>query len=82
MLLLISADNLIALYLGLELMSLALYVLAAFRGDDGRPRKRGSQIFFSARVVRHDAYAHRCSTVFGDGCRRGHRGSSPLGAIG
>ncbi len=45
MLLLISADNLIALYLGLELMSLALYVMAAFARDDGRSSEAGLKYF-------------------------------------
>jgi len=45
MLLLISADNLIALYLGLELMSLALYVIAAFARDDGRASEAGLKYF-------------------------------------
>ncbi len=45
MLLLISANNLIALYLGLELMSLALYVLAAFARDDARASEAGLKYF-------------------------------------
>lgn len=45
MLLLISADNLIALYLGLELMSLALYVMAAFARDDGKSSEAGLKYF-------------------------------------
>ena len=45
MLLLISADNLIALYLGLELMSLALYVVAAFERDDARASEAGLKYF-------------------------------------
>jgi NADH-quinone oxidoreductase subunit N len=45
MLLLISADNLIALYLGLELMSLALYVMAAFARDDGQASEAGLKYF-------------------------------------
>ncbi|MCC3244510.1 NADH-quinone oxidoreductase subunit NuoN [Methylocystis sp. WRRC1] len=45
MMLLISADNLIALYLGLELMSLALYVMAAFARDDGRSSEAGLKYF-------------------------------------
>src|SRR5208283_1429424 len=45
MMLLISADNLIALYLGLELMSLALYVVAAFALDDGRASEAGLKYF-------------------------------------
>ena len=34
MLMLISANDLIALYLGLELLSLSSYVIAAFHRDD------------------------------------------------
>jgi NADH-quinone oxidoreductase subunit N len=45
MMLLISADNLIALYLGLELMSLALYVMAAFARDDARASEAGLKYF-------------------------------------
>jgi NADH-quinone oxidoreductase subunit N len=45
MMLLISAENLIALYLGLELMSLALYVLAAFARDDGEASEAGLKYF-------------------------------------
>ena len=45
MMLLISADNLIALYLGLELMSLALYVLAAFAREDGQASEAGLKYF-------------------------------------
>ncbi len=40
MLLMVSAANFIALYMGLELQSLALYVLAAFNRDScGRPKR-------------------------------------------
>jgi NADH-quinone oxidoreductase subunit N len=45
MLMLISAANLIALYLGLELMSLALYVLAAFHRDNVRASEAGVKYF-------------------------------------
>jgi NADH-quinone oxidoreductase subunit N len=45
MLMLISAQNLIALYLGLELMSLALYVIAAFHRDDARASEAGLKYF-------------------------------------
>jgi NADH-quinone oxidoreductase subunit N len=43
--LLISAAGLIALYLGLELMSLALYVIAAFHRDDRRGTEAGLKYF-------------------------------------
>ena len=45
MMTLISAGNLIALYLGFELMSLALYVIAAFHRDDGRASEAGLKYF-------------------------------------
>ena len=45
MLMLISARDLIALYLGLELMSLALYVIAAFHRDNARASEAGLKYF-------------------------------------
>jgi NADH-quinone oxidoreductase subunit N len=45
MLMLISAADLIALYLGLELMSLSLYVLAAFDRDRVRASEAGLKYF-------------------------------------
>lgn len=45
MLILISAQSLLGLYLGLELMSLSLYVIAAFRRDDVRASEAGLKYF-------------------------------------
>ena len=45
MMMLISSGSLIALYLGFELMSLALYVLAAFHRDDSRASEAGLKYF-------------------------------------
>jgi len=45
MLMMISANDLIALYVGLELQSLALYVLAAIRRDDLRSSEAGLKYF-------------------------------------
>ncbi|MGP0061656.1 MAG: NADH-quinone oxidoreductase subunit NuoN [Beijerinckiaceae bacterium] len=45
MLMLISANGLIALYLGLELMSLALYVIAAFDRNNARASEAGLKYF-------------------------------------
>ena len=45
MMVMVSANDLISLYLGLELMSLALYVLAAFRRDDVRSSEAGLKYF-------------------------------------
>jgi NADH-quinone oxidoreductase subunit N len=45
MMMMISANDLLALYLGLELQSLALYVLAAIRRDDVRSSEAGMKYF-------------------------------------
>ena len=45
MMLMISANDLIAVYLGLELSSLALYVIAAIRRDDVRSTEAGLKYF-------------------------------------
>jgi NADH-quinone oxidoreductase subunit N len=45
MMLMISANDLIALYVGLELQSLALYVVAAFRRDTVRSTEAGLKYF-------------------------------------
>ena len=45
MLMLISAQNLISLYLGLELMSLSLYVIAAFHRDNVKASEAGLKYF-------------------------------------
>jgi NADH-quinone oxidoreductase subunit N len=41
----VSANDLISLYVGVELQSLALYVLAAFRRDDGKGSEAGLKYF-------------------------------------
>ncbi|MBR2536995.1 MAG: NADH-quinone oxidoreductase subunit NuoN [Hyphomicrobium sp.] len=45
MLMMVSANDLIALYLGLELQSLALYVIAAFKRDDVKSSEAGLKYF-------------------------------------
>ena len=45
MMIMISAGDLMSLYLGLELQSLALYVVAAFRRDDTRSSEAGLKYF-------------------------------------
>jgi len=45
MMMMVSAGDLIALYLGLELQSLALYVVAAFRREDVRSSEAGLKYF-------------------------------------
>ena len=45
MMMMISANDLIALYLGLELQSLSLYVMAAIKRDSGRATEAGLKYF-------------------------------------
>ena len=45
MMLMVSASNLLSLYVGLELQSLTLYVLAAFKRDDMRSSEAGLKYF-------------------------------------
>ena len=45
MMMMVSANDLIALYLGLELQSLAAYVIAAFHRDDLRSTEAGLKYF-------------------------------------
>jgi NADH-quinone oxidoreductase subunit N len=45
MLMMVSANDLIALYLGIELQSLSLYVVAAFRRDSARSSEAGLKYF-------------------------------------
>jgi len=51
MLLMISAGNMLALYLGLELHSLALYVMAALNRDDARSTEAGLKYFVLGSLV-------------------------------
>ena len=45
MLIMVSANDLMTLYVGLELLSLSLYVVAAFRRDDERSAEAGLKYF-------------------------------------
>jgi NADH-quinone oxidoreductase subunit N len=87
MLLLVSADNLIALYLGLELMSLALYVLAAFARDDARASEAGLK-YFVLGALSSGMMLYGMSLLYGfsgtisfSGIAAVLHGSAPLGVI-
>lgn len=45
MMMMLSANDLISLYIGLEMQSLSLYVIAAFRRDDSRSSEAGLKYF-------------------------------------
>ena len=87
MMLLICADNLISLYLGLELMSLALYVLAAFARDDARASEAGLK-YFVLGALSSGMMLYGASLLYGfsgtvsfSGIAAVVSGSAPLGVI-
>ena len=51
MLMMISANDMIALYLGLEMQSLSLYIIAAFQRDDTRSTEAGLKYFVLGAVA-------------------------------
>ena len=65
MLMMISANDLVSLYLGIELQSLALYVVAAINRDSVRSSEAGLKVLRArGAVVRHAALRH-ASLVYG-----------------
>ena len=65
MMLMISANNLIALYLGLELQSLALYVVAAFQRDSVRSTEAGVKYFVLGALVASGMLLYGVSLIYG-----------------
>ena len=64
MLLMVSADNFIALYMGIELQSLSLYVLAAFRRDSIRSTEAGLK-YFVLGALSSGMLLYGCSLIYG-----------------
>jgi NADH-quinone oxidoreductase subunit N len=64
MLMMVSANSLIALYLGLELQSLALYVLTAFHRDQTRSTEAGLK-YFVLGALASGLLLYGCSLVYG-----------------
>ena len=60
----ISANDLISLYVGLELQSLALYVIAAFRRDSARSSEAGLK-YFVLGALSSGMLLYGCSMVYG-----------------
>ena len=74
MMLMVSANDLIALYLGLELQSLALYVIAAFRRDNARATEAGLKYFVLGSIS-------SCMLLYGASLIYGFAGSTNFTAI-
>src|SRR5207237_3723062 len=77
-----SAGDLISLYVGVELQSLALYVLAAFHRDDAKASEAGLKYFvlgaLSSGLLLYGAslvYGFAGSTRFADIAVAGHAGA-------
>jgi NADH-quinone oxidoreductase subunit N len=64
MMLMISANDLIALYLGLELQSLSLYVIAAIHRDSTRSTEAGLK-YFVLGALSSGMLLYGCSLVYG-----------------
>ena len=64
MMMMVSANDLISLYLGLELQSLALYVVAAFHRDNLRSTEAGLK-YFVLGALSSGILLYGCSLVYG-----------------
>jgi len=64
MMMMISANNLISLYLGLELQSLSLYVLAAYQRDSGKATEAGLKYFVLGSLA-SGMFLYGASLVYG-----------------
>ncbi len=64
MMVMISANDLMSLYMGIELMSLSLYVTAAFRRDSTRATEAGLK-YFVLGALSSGMLLYGCSLVYG-----------------
>jgi len=64
MLMMVSANDLISLYMGLEVQSLALYVVAAFNRDSARSTEAGLK-YFVLGALSSGMLLYGCSMIYG-----------------
>ena len=64
MMVMISANDLMSLYLGIELMSLSLYITAAFRRDSERSTEAGLK-YFVLGALASGMLLYGCSLIYG-----------------
>lgn len=64
MMIMVSSNNLIAFYLGLELQSLSLYILASFRRDSTRSSEAGIK-YFVLGALSSGFLLYGCSLIYG-----------------
>ena len=77
MLLMVSANDFIALYMGIELQSLSLYVLAAFRRDSLRSTEAGLK-YFVLGALSSGMLLYGCSLIYGFS---GHTGFAEVAGV-
>lgn len=66
MIMMVSANDLISLYVGLELQSLSLYVIAAFKRDSARSSEAGLK-YFVLGALSSGLLLYGCSMLYGFG---------------
>ncbi|MAC78938.1 MAG: NADH-quinone oxidoreductase subunit NuoN [Rhodobacteraceae bacterium] len=88
MMVMVSAGDLMVLYMGLELMSLALYVVAALRRDSVKSTEAGLKYFvlgaLSSGMLLYGAslvYGYSGSTLFSNIIQTAHAGDLPVGFL-
>lgn len=88
MMVMVSAGDLMALYMGLELMSLALYVVASLRRDSVKSTEAGLKYFvlgaLSSGLLLYGAslvYGYSGSTLFSNIVTTAHEGAMPVGFL-
>ncbi len=81
MMTMVSAHDLMVLYMGLELQSLALYVIAAFRRDSLRSTEAGLK-YFVLGALSSGLLLYGCSLVYGSAGTTGFEGITALVAAG
>jgi len=64
MILMISSNDIIIFYLGLELQSLCLYILAAFKREDGKSTEAGLK-YFVLSALASGLLLYGCSLIYG-----------------
>ncbi|MGQ0676179.1 MAG: NADH-quinone oxidoreductase subunit NuoN [Rhodospirillales bacterium] len=91
MMMMVSANDLISLYIGLELQSLSLYVVAAFKRDEVRSTEAGLK-YFVLGALSSGMLLYGCSLVYGFAgstnfavlaklFQQGAQGAAPVGLI-
>jgi NADH-quinone oxidoreductase subunit N len=80
MMVMVSAGDLMALYMGLELQSLALYVVASLRRDSAKSTEAGLKYFVLGALSSSLTYGYAGTTLF-SGIIEAAEGQAPIGLL-